>query len=91
MQSVWVGIRKKRERDNLYTDKGLKGYYLCTNDKRYLIGTNFSKAKANFDKACDKFLTANTGWRYDVEYCHGANHAGVIGWGNMDVSESFIE
>lgn len=65
------------------------GFYLVTPDgaRRYIGPTVNPHA---LEKACDRHLSAATGWEYWVDYLHGLDVNGALAWSNIDQTDRFI-
>lgn len=67
----------------------IRGYYLVLPNKdRHWMGETKHSAAMVLDKMCNKYLTADTGWEYWVDWCLGYDVHGNLAWANMDQSDS---
>lgn len=70
-----------------------RGYYLCVRvdeiTTKYYFGETYNEALANFEKACDQWLTPKNGWRYWVDRSSGLDVKGCPAWGNIDIVDHF--
>ena len=69
----------------------IRGYYLVLPNKdRHWIGETIHEAARAIEKACDKYLSANDGYEYWVDYCHGYDVKNNLAWANVDQSDIIL-
>ena len=69
-----------------------RGFYLVLpSEKRHFIGEDIHEARRNVDRACDKYLTESTGWKYWIDYSHGADINGNAAWANIDQQYNVVD
>lgn len=96
MKNLALTCKKTQQKEKWGATCGIsRGYYLCVRidgtERKYWFGEQFSVAKANFDRACNQWLTEKNGWRYTIEYSHGLLVNGTVGWGNMNLADDFLD
>jgi hypothetical protein len=68
----------------------IPGFYLVTPDgARHFIAPRVNPAA--LDRACDRHLTAATGWRYWVDRYHGLDIQDRPHWANWDHTDLFLD
>ena len=73
------------------TQEVIRGYYLVLpNGDRHWLGIDVYGAARAIHKACDKHLSANDGYEYWVDYCHGYDVKGNLAWANVDQSDIIL-
>ena len=73
------------------THEVIRGYYLVLpSGDRHWIGETTCDAARAIDKTCDKHLSAEDGWRYWVDYCHGYDVKGKLAWANSDQTDTIL-
>ena len=71
--------------------KVINGYYLVLPcGDRYWLGLEVYTAAMALDKACDKYLSAKSGWQYWVDYCMGYDVEGNLAWANIDQTDILL-
>jgi hypothetical protein len=66
-----------------------RGYYLVTPDgERRFISKGV--AIAALGRACEKYLTAETGWQYWIDFCFGLDVHDCPAWLNLDCTDQFF-
>ena len=74
------------------TQEVIRGYYLVLpSEDRYWLGVDVYSAAMALDKACDKHLSAKSGWQYWVDYCMGYDVEGNLAWVNMDKTDILLD
>ena len=69
----------------------IRGYYLVLpSGDRHWIGETIYEAARAIEKACDKYLSAEEGYEYWVDYCLGYDVKGNLAWANVDQSDTIL-
>jgi hypothetical protein len=62
---------------------------LPNGDRHWLGETTYNAARA-IDKACDKYLSAEDGYEYWVDFCYGYDVKNNLAWANVDQSDIIL-
>ena len=75
-----------------HNTKTIRGYYLVLpSGDRHWIGESVYDAARDLEKACDKYLSANDGYEYWVDYCYGYDVKNNLAWANIDQTDVILE
>lgn len=96
MSTLVKQCKNRREEPRWGAQCGLqRGYYLCVrvdgSETKHWFGETFRLAKLNLERASNTWLTEVNGWRYTIEYSHGPIANGTVGWGNLDLTDQFLD
>lgn len=73
------------------TQEVVRGYYLVLpNGDRHWLGEVINDAARTMDKVCDKYLRAEDGYEYWVDYCHGYDVKSNLAWSNVDHTDTIL-
>ncbi len=74
------------------TQEVIRGYYLVLpGGDRHWLGEALNNAARAMDKACDKHLSAEDGYEYWIDYCHGYDVKGNLHWANVDQTDIILD
>ena len=74
-----------------HSNKGVRGYYLVLpNEDRHWIGETIHESAMVINKACDKYLSAEDGYEYWVDFCYGYDVKNNLHWANVDQSDIIL-
>ncbi len=74
------------------TQEVIRGYYMVlpSGDRHWLREAINCAARA-MDKACDKHLSAEDGYEYWIDYCHGYDVKNNLHWANVDQTDIILD
>lgn len=90
---IEIGRRRVKPSKRLpdITLKIERGFYLVIpTGRRFWLGECLDETAINFESACVKYLSSDSGYQYWIDYCLGRDITGALAWSNIDQQDAVM-